>query len=768
MLGASQSARATTLSWSSTGSSTLGGTGTWDTSTADWWNGTSAIAWTDTAGTTDTAAFGGTAGTVTLGSSLGALGLQFTTAGYTLATGSNTLSLGTGGIDASSLTSGTTTVSGNLSLVGAQSWNTGSGSTLTVSAAVATAGNALTVNGTGTTTLSGIVSGTGSLTQSGTGTLTLSGANTFSGGITIGAGTVAITADNNLGATSSGVSLNGGVLQMTLPNSATTITNTHVITVGASGGTISIVPPTTGSVTPTYNIGSAGNLTGSGALTFTGTGSLGTPGSNNSVLVIGNANTGFTGSLTIQNGAILEVGNATPIATTSAITVNNQGEIALNGVTLSNAITLNGGTLGFNASTAGTYSGTISLSSSGGTIRAQDWWDSTARSGTLSGVISGTGALAINSGTGSGATVTINNNSNSYSGGTTVSSAIVKVGANGALGSGSLTLNGNATLNNSATISGLANNIVLSGTNSIQLGAASNMTLNGTISGSGTLTLGNNNSNSTVFLGGSNSMTSGTITLANNTNAVRFANANAGNANVSWVFSNTTVNKDTLDFGTGTISFGSMTGAGTIQGNAAGTKTISAGALGLNDSFSGVITNGSGTLALTKIGSGTMTLSGANTYTGATTVNAGTLALGAANRLSSSSAMTLNGGTFATGGFNQTLNTLTLSSASTLDFGSGTSALVFADSSAITWSGTLTLTNFDVGTDSLKFGTSSIGLTATQLSDIAISGYTVTGLDSSGFLQVSAIPEPATYAAILGGLVLVGAVISRRRRAQVV
>ena len=35
--------------------------------------------------------------------------------------------------------------------------------------------------------------------------------------------------------------------------------------------------------------------------------------------------------------------------------------------------------------------------------------------------------------------------------------------------------------------------------------------------------------------------------------------------------------------------------------------------------------NGGGTLGLTKIGSGTMTLGGANTYSGATTVSAGTL-----------------------------------------------------------------------------------------------------------------------------------------------
>ena len=47
-----------------------------------------------------------------------------------------------------------------------------------------------------------------------------------------------------------------------------------------------------------------------------------------------------------------------------------------------------------------------------------------------------------------------------------------------------------------------------------------------------------------------------------------------------------------------------------------------------------------------------MTLSGNNTYTGATTVSAGTLALGAANRIADTSALTVAGGaTFNLAGF---------------------------------------------------------------------------------------------------------------------
>ncbi|MDF3056303.1 MAG: hypothetical protein K0R17_518 [Rariglobus sp.] len=186
----------------------------------------------------------------------------------------------------------------------------------------------------------------------------------------------------------------------------------------------------------------------------------------------------------------------------------------------------------------------------------------------------------------------------------------------------------------------------------------------------------------------------------------------------------------------------------------------------LGDEVTGVIGNGAGAgkVALIKAGAGTWTLSGNNTYTGTTTVSEGTLALGAANRIADASNLVLSGGTFATGGFGETLGTLSLTANSTIDLGSGASALVFSASNGIAWTSltTLNIVNFNTGTDSVRIGTSAAGLTETQLSQITINGFEAL-IDSQGYLSFAAIPEPSTYAVMLGGLALAGVMIRRRR-----
>ena len=73
----------------------------------------------------------------------------------------------------------------------------------------------LSPNGATVLTVSGVLSGAGGLTLNGAGTLVLVGTNMFTGGATVTAGTLSVSADNNLGNAANAVALNGGALQST-------------------------------------------------------------------------------------------------------------------------------------------------------------------------------------------------------------------------------------------------------------------------------------------------------------------------------------------------------------------------------------------------------------------------------------------------------------------------------------------------------------------------------------------------------------------------
>lgn len=100
----------------------------------------------------------------------------------------------------------------------------------------------------------------------------------------------------------------------------------------------------------------------------------------------------------------------------------------------------------------------------------------------------------------------------------------------------------------------------------------------------------------------------------------------------------------TLDLNGYSETINGLSGAGIVDNTATNTtSTLTVGGNNQTSTFSGVLQNTAGTLALTKIGSGTNTLTGVNTYTGNTTVNDGTLAIAVASLATNSTVSVATG-----------------------------------------------------------------------------------------------------------------------------
>lgn len=224
--------------------------------------------------------------------------------------------------------------------------------------------------------------------------------------------------------------------------------------------------------------------------------------------------------------------------------------------------------------------------------------------------------------------------------------------------------------------------------------------------------------------------------------------------------------------------------------------------------ITGVINNNNGTANnIQKTGAGELVLQNANTFTGTTTIaaNGGTLNASAANSLGGTSGITinsggtlllsgstsvtdrirdaatvtLNGGSFNTGGLNEGshstsgVGALTLQANSVINLGTGSSILHFADSSGATWTSSikLSITNWSgntsgSGTDQVLFGTSTAGLSSSQIAEIQFvnpdgfaAGTYGAMILSSG--EIVPVPEPATWAAAVLAL---GAIAWTQRR----
>jgi T5SS/PEP-CTERM-associated repeat protein/autotransporter-associated beta strand protein len=194
-------------------------------------------------------------------------------------------------------------------------------------------------------------------------------------------------------------------------------------------------------------------------------------------------------------------------------------------------------------------------------------------------------------------------------------------------GSGTIVLQGAGSLNNLAGSNSIAT--ALTAATNVSLSNNALLNISGNIGGSGTLL---NLGSGTTILSGSNSNTGPTIVSKG---YLEILNTNSLSAGTSLTVSNGA----TLILGMGTNStrafsganFSSLLGSLTRSTNAGlfSGSSIGADVTGTNVTISGAITNrASNAIGLSLFGNGTLTLTATNTYSGPTTISAGTLQVG--------------------------------------------------------------------------------------------------------------------------------------------
>ena len=182
----------------------------------------------------------------------------------------------------------------------------------------------------------------------------------------------------------------------------------------------------------------------------------------------------------------------------------------------------------------------------------------------------------------------------------------------------------------SVTVDTTANNYTLTGSG--QIGGGTTLTKVGT----GTLLVQTVNS-----YGGNTTISNGVFQLGVNEAIPSGASAGSGDVLLQ--------SPGTLDMNGFNNTINALIGGGTVDTVSGGTPLLTIGNNNDSGTFSGVIQNTAGTLALTKAGTGMETLTGTNTYAGGTTVSAGTLRIGNSQSLPAGGAVTVNGGTLDLG-----------------------------------------------------------------------------------------------------------------------
>jgi autotransporter-associated beta strand protein len=221
----------------------------------------------------------------------------------------------------------------------------------------------------------------------------------------------------------------------------------------------------------------------------------------------------------------------------------------------------------------------------------------------------------------------------------------------------------------------------------------------------------------------------------------------------------------TLDLNTNNVIINGLSGSGTVDNaTGSGAYLLTIGDNNRSGTFSGVIKNSSGTVAVSKIGTGTITLSGASTYGGDTTVSQGTLKLGSSNVLPDGAGKgnLIANGTVDLAGYSETINGL----AGTGVVRSGTNSPILTignnDSSSTfsgiisNSSGSLSLIKVGAGTLTLSGNNACTGNTIVNGGTLVVNG-TITSPSVT-------VNSPGTLAGggILNGVLLVqsGAAVS--------
>ena len=485
-------------------------------------------------------------------------------------------------------------------------------------------------------TVNGIIAGVGGMTWSNTSTSTIAvgGANTYTGGTTIG-GTGQIVPSNNAAFGAGGtITLAGGQLRattsanITLANPVSIAANTTFPTLANEKSLIFTGPASlAGSFTLNSAVGSTvagtsvtfagglGETTAGGGFTKTGAGEI----------VLSGPST-YTGSTTVSAGRLTlgknySLYNNTPASWTDTnITVANTGTLMLrvggfNEFTAANLDTI----AALGSATGGFQTGsTLGLDTTSGNFTYNTAIANTnAGANSISLLRRGANTLTLNGNNTFTGNQTFQDGLSILNGSSTAASTIINAGTNttlqvtnaGALGLGSLQVATGATtpsilfrINGGGAIA-MPNTLV----------GNSGITTTIDVNNNGTGT------NGTVQLNGAASSGLGNVTL-------NVTGGNGYNLHLETMRSTggaagtTIMNPTTANLTIGTITSGA---AFAYVWQLDGTATANA--------VNGAITDGAGTIAITKANTGTWTLAGNNTNTGATNVNAGMLILSGTN-----------------------------------------------------------------------------------------------------------------------------------------